>query len=1286
MPFSARPASSQLLTHLLLALGLLAILTPFPTLALNDLYWDTNGTADGTGAITGTWGTSNFWNADPNGITDTFQISTTATNDLHFSAGINGGSGTITVSGSQLANGLYFEEGAISLSGGTSITLSDGGIINNTADTSVIPTISTALVTSGTVTVTGRRIWFNNPSFAGGGTLVINTSNATLLENSGALNGLSTINLLNSGLDIRQNISGTNYDYAAGTTLNFVNSTSLNTNLAQTVNWLGNLVVASGKTGTLSAFNSASSFTIAGHISGAGGISITGSGILQFSGINTYAGATTVSSGTLKLVSGRALADSGLVSMGTGTSANVLDIQASETIGALAGGTATYSVVNLASGQTLTLTSGTQTYSGTFTGNGTLTVSGATQTLATGVSLNQVNVNAGTLILSAANTLTQGLTLNGGTLRLLNAGAPGSSAISASGGTLQAGVAQGSSLTIGNAINVTAGTRVVLSAQTNGGSSGTALITFGGPLSVSSGGLLQLGTPATNAAYGTANGAVVFGAGAVSGTKLQINGNNFTTQGLATNETAPGRAVVENGAATAATLTVALSAGSSNTYAGTLRNGGNGTLGLSVNGGTGASLTLAGANTFSGNTNVTGGSLVLAHALALQNSTVTSGGTGLTFAASVSSLRFTLGGLSGSTNLSLENTSSQAVTLSLGANGSTQTYSGVLSGAGGLTKVGAGQFSLSGANTYTGATTVNSGELRTDFSLAGAPLSNIISSSSRLVLGGGMYTERQLVNTNANAQTFNGLTVKAGSSVVNQIRAGSGTLLLTLGTVTRETGGTVALSANGGGPSGLAATGTNTASGIMGGWATYLTTNGGATTSNATDWATYNGGKIVALAAGSYTNTASTTAATNLDLTANVTLSSNATVGSVRFNNATTTPTLTLNGTHTVDSGGILVTPNVSTNATLITGGTLTSGNGQDLVIIQNNTSTGGSLTVEAVISGAIGLTKSGAGQLVLTAANTYTGDTYLNGGTTSISSNANLGNVATGGDVYLNGGTLSVTTTLTMDNAGSAKRDIILEANGGTLDVASSQTLTLSGTLSGEGALTKSGAGNLVLTGTSSQTGTTTVSAGNLQVGQAGVGQTGSGAIDLNGAGAVISGTGTVQGTTTVTTGTLRPGDAGGSSIGTFTVTDLIFTPASGTTVAEFQITGSAGAGTLASDKLNVTGSLTLNGSSNFVVDGTGYTPTLGDSFTLLDWATVLDTGLTSTFNTGSSNRTGANSAGNEGNLDLPDLSSYGLTWDILNFAGSGSLTIVVTPEPSRVLLLLGGCCGLLLRRRRQP
>ena len=66
----------------------------------------------------------------------------------------------------------------------------------------------------------------------------------------------------------------------------------------------------------------------------------------------------------------------------------------------------------------------------------------------------------------------------------------------------------------------------------------------------------------------------------------------------------------------------------------------------------------------------------------------------------------TIGSLSGKGSVLLG-----ANTLTIGSNNQSTTFSGVIQDAGGLTKIGAGTLTLTGANTYTGNTTVGAGML-----------------------------------------------------------------------------------------------------------------------------------------------------------------------------------------------------------------------------------------------------------------------------------------------------------------------------------------------------------------------------------------------------------------------------------------------------------------------------------------------------------------------------------------------------------------------------------------------
>ena len=123
---------------------------------------------------------------------------------------------------------------------------------------------------------------------------------------------------------------------------------------------------------------------------------------------------------------------------------------------------------------------------------------------------------------------------------------------------------------------------------------------------------------------------------------------------------------------------------------------------------------LAGANTYTGITTVPSATqVVVANSNALQNSTVNLVGGALVFGSSAANqpdlgdtniTTANFGGLAGLANIALTNTGSSGggVALTIGSDGDSTTYSGVLSGAGSLTMNGTGTITMSGVHTFTG--------------------------------------------------------------------------------------------------------------------------------------------------------------------------------------------------------------------------------------------------------------------------------------------------------------------------------------------------------------------------------------------------------------------------------------------------------------------------------------------------------------------------------------------------------------------------------------------------------
>ena len=191
--------------------------------------------------------------------------------------------------------------------------------------------------------------------------------------------------------------------------------------------------------------------------------------------------------------------------------------------------------------------------------------------------------------------------------------------------------------------------------------------------------------------------------------------------------------------------------------------------------------------------------------------------------------------------------------------------------------------------------------------------------------------------------------------------------------------------------------------------------------------------------------------------------------------------------------------------------------------IFQTDTST---TTLSGTISDVGGgmLLKTMPGTLILTGTNTYTGTTTVNGGTLAITNDSNIGSGTAA--LLLNNGT-----TLQANGASTLASHPVTLTSSTTIDTNGS-TFTISTALSGTGSLTKIGTNILTLSHSNSYGGSTTVNGGTFRAGAAGAFPSTSdftiatGTLDLNNISQTInslsgnSGTLVTLGTATLTTG----------------------------------------------------------------------------------------------------------------------------------------------------------------------
>ena len=179
------------------------------------------------------------------------------------------------------------------------------------------------------------------------------------------------------------------------------------------------------------------------------------------------------------------------------------------------------------------------------------------------------------------------------------------------------------------------------------------------------------------------------------------------------------------------------------------------------------------------------------------------------------------------------------------------------------------------------------------------------------------------------------------------------------------------------------------------------------------------------------------------------------------------------NGIATTYTNGIVV----QFDDTAIRAGVSNGGKIWPFAIIVSNNSKPFTIDGKSIIGNGI-LTKRGTNMLVISSSetNTYAGGTFLKEGIISVSADRQLGT----GRLNFDGGTL----LLTGSKSFASVKDILLNKDGGTIQVNNAAGATFNGRILGSGCLTKSGTGTLTLAGTNSNSsGKTVVNEGKLLV-----------------------------------------------------------------------------------------------------------------------------------------------------------------------------------------------------------
>lgn len=1072
----------------------------------------------------------------------------------------NYGSTTIGAGRTLSAQSINNAAGSISIGAGATLR-GTGNTLNNNAVIDV--GVGGSVIDAGAI---------NNQ---GGGTINFNGPTGTAVLSAGqGINNDGQIKVLGGDVAVTGDINNQNNGTLSLTGGNMTGIGTLTNSGTATVNvaagynlGVGTFTMAGGSvTGTGSitattAFN-LSAGTIGASLAGAGGLTKTGVGTLILTGTNTYTGGTTISDGVLQLGNG---ATDGTI---TGSVIN------NGTLAFNNSGSINFASAVTGTGGLMKSGSGTLTLTGAVNSTGTTMIYQGTLALGTGGSLSSTGVvwlNASSAVFDL-NGHAQTIGGLGGSFGEVKLGSNGVLTLGGSGNNYF-GIISGAGSVIKNG-----GSTQILAGEN----------TYTGGTTISSG-ALQIGMGGTTGSIiGNVvnNGLIAFSrlddytfAGDISGTggmiksstgKLTLTGvHTFTGE---TNVSA-GSLQIGDGVTDGSfagnifnTANVTFNTGGSSSYAGSIYDT-SGPAGTLTKTGAGT-LTLTGANIYRGGTTVSGGTLALGGNGRLLGDGAVTVGANATF--NLGGYAQGVGALSGAGTVQL----GTGGALTVGNADASSTFAGNIIGSGSLTKTGTGTFTLSGANSFTGGTTISGGTLQIgDGGGTGSLVGDVVNNAT-------------LAFNRTGSLTLAGDISGTGALT----KSGTGTLILT-GAASHTGGTTISAGALQIGDSGT----TGAISGNI--------LNNGALSFKRTNDLSYAG---VISGSGSLTQAGSGT--------------------------LTLTAVNTFSGGTTITTGGTLRIGNDGTNDGSVGGAVFNDGT---LEFDNLNAA-----SFAGVISGNGALRKLGSNTLTLSGASTYSGPTFITAGTLLLGGNGRLnasGNVSvsSGATFDLGGYTQSIGE---LSGAGEVK------LGAGSLSAGKATNSTFTGVISGAGSLTKMGTGRLTLAGDNTFTGSATIAAGTLQIGNAGTtgalatdvtnsgvlafnrtneyifdkvisDGVGAGSVEQNGSGrTILTGANTYTGGTTVNAGALQIGNGGaaGSIAGSVTV-------ASG---AEFAVKRS--------DIYALPNA--VSGAGSFAQRGTG-TTVLGDGMTY-SGGTVIEAGTLKVGSGGAQGSLGSGAIANAGAL----------------------------------------------------